>query len=84
MQSTTQETTDARPESSDAPSHSPRPVFVAGRVYTRAETRQGLGISQTTLWRLGVRELLKPIPGLRDSYAGSAILRFIGGQKGAK
>lgn len=52
---------------------------VAPLALNAVQTRQALGgISETTLWRLTARGLLRPVPGIRHRlYPVSGIQRFL-------
>jgi hypothetical protein len=56
----------------------------AGRLerltFTKKETQAVTGLSATSLWRLEVRGLLKPIPGIRHKiYSRAAVEKFVAG-----
>lgn len=57
------------------------PVSGVGRLtYTKAELCKALGLSNTTLWRLEQRGLLKPLAGLRHKiYPVTAVEKFLAG-----
>lgn len=64
-------------EDANAPAVGTRQSSVQRLVYTAEEVCEALSISQTTLWRLGVRRLLVPVPNLRHRlYSIRAVERF--------
>ena len=46
-------------------------------VYTIPEVLEILGTSRCTLWRLGQKGLLRPIPGMEGRYSRKAVEKFI-------
>lgn len=46
-------------------------------VLTIPEVLEVLGTSRCTLWRLGQKGLLRPIPGMEGRYSRKAVEKFI-------
>jgi len=51
--------------------------------YTVAELSDELGLSRVSIYRLEVRGLLKPVPGIRKKlYARTEVEKFLAGKQG--
>jgi transcriptional regulator with XRE-family HTH domain len=49
--------------------------------YSQAELCAALGLSKVTLWRLEKRNLLRPVPGIRNKiYSRRAVEAFLEGR----
>lgn len=66
-------------------SHPENPTPVVEKLaYSTADLCSALGLSTVTLWRLSLRGLLRPVPGLRHRlYAKTEVQRFLAGKGGA-